>query len=557
MVREIKITQYRKLKNLELSFSPTVNAISGTNGTCKTSLLHLISNAFQAATKNCDWITDSKCLTAISAVNDSVNPKVESLTRGDRKYNDPAHGIQGILFTIDYFDRDPLGFRRHNSTLTTRYAVKPKYPPKAQEKLPYCPVIYLGLSRLVPFGEFRNDEAIVKIKKKLPLEYQNEISELYKKFTNYTITYGVAQQMGDIKTRTEFDCAEEGIDSNTISAGEDNLFIILTALVSLKYYYDSIQSRRTVESVLLIDEMDATLHPAYQIKLLNLLRDYAERYKIQVIFTTHSLSLLENMMEKKDRVLYLYDNETSVFLMPEPDIYKIKMHLQSLTAEDIYANRVIPIFSEDDEARFLIELLVSYFQETHTDEFCRVPRFFHYVLTNISAENLTGIFTDSKLLRMTMRSICILDGDHDTDVRNCIVALPSHDHESPEKLLIHYAKKLYDKDDGFWVDSTIIGRGYGKLYYREHVAEKVQEFERKLQAVQMSGGSTKGMPREFYKKLFNDNREFFGLLFKHWLHNDENKSIIEKFYADFRIVFKKVAVYNEINPNEWKETTEA
>lgn len=227
-----------------------------------------------------------------------------------------------------------------------------------------------------------------------------------------------------------------------------------------------------------------------------------------------------------------------------------------LTAQDIYANRVIPIFSEDDEARFLINMLISYFQETHTDEFCCASRFFHHVHTNISAENLTGIFTDSKLLRTTMHSICILDGDHNTDIKNCIVALPSHNHESPEKLLIHYAKKLYDEDNGFWVDPTIIGRGYGKRYYREHVAEKVEEFERKLQTIQLEGGSTKGKTREFYKELFNDNREFFGFLFKHWLHNDENKSIIEKFYIDFRTVFKKVAVYNEINPNEWKEATE-
>jgi predicted ATP-dependent endonuclease of OLD family len=71
--------------------------------------------------------------------------------------------------------------------------------------------------------------------------------------------------MGDIKVRTDFDSNIVGIDSNTISAGEDNLYMLLTALVSLKYYYQSIESNNDVESILLIDELDATLHPSYQI----------------------------------------------------------------------------------------------------------------------------------------------------------------------------------------------------------------------------------------------------------------------------------------------------
>ena len=143
------------------------------------------------------------------------------------------------------------------------------------------------------------------------------------------------------------------------------------------------------------------------------------------------MSLLEEMLAKKDNVLYLIDNVTSVFQMEEPDIYKIKMHLQSLTQEDIYEDKVIPLFTEDDEARCLLELLFDYYQKTYP-EFRNVSGLFHKVLTNISAENLTGIFTDSKLLHTTMRSICVLDGDHKSDLTNFIVALPGK--AAPEAL---------------------------------------------------------------------------------------------------------------------------
>ena len=548
MIKEIKIIQYRKLKNLSLSFSPKLNAISGTNGTCKTSLLHLIGNSLQAPTTKCDWLKDCKCLPVIKAVNSVTNPKVESLTRGDQAYNDPAHGVKGPLFTVDYFDAASLDFRRHNSSQITRYAVKPKYTPGTKDTLPYCPVIYLGLSRLVPFGEFQNDDALSNIKKKLPQVYLDEIARLYKGFTNYEISYNATKQMGDIKVRSEFSSNIEGIDSNTISAGEDNLSIILTALSSLKYYYESIESNRLVESVLLIDELDATLHPAFQIKLLNLFREMAEAYKIQVVFTTHSLSLIEEMLSKKDNVLYLLDNVTSVAIMEEPDIYKIKMHLQSLTHENIYADKVIPLFTEDDEARTILDILFSHYNN-ESEDFRNACRFFHQVHTNIGAENLVGIFTDSKLLRTTMRSICILDGDHNSDISNCIIALPGK--KAPEQLLLDYAEQLYVEDDPFWIQRTIVDKGYGKMYYISQIQTPVREFREEMDRKREGEESTKGKTREFNKKLFCNQKTFFELLFKHWLHNPVNKPEVDRFFNELHTLFLKVAHYHEINPKEW------
>lgn len=552
MIKSIQITQYRKLKDLTLSFSPNLNSISGTNGTCKTSLLHLFSNAFQAVTKTCDWVNDPKCLPVISAVNALTNPKVESLTRGDKQYNDPAHGVSGILFTVDYYDREPLGFRRHNSSITTRYAVKPKYQRGSGDALPYCPVIYLGLSRLVPFGEFQNDEALSGVKKSLPDKYLKEIADLYLSFTHYNVTYSSTQQMGDFKTRAEFLSDTEGIDSNTISAGEDNLYIILTALVSLKYYYESIRSSRTVESVLLVDELDATLHPAFQMKLLKLMREFSANYKIQVIFTTHSMSTLEDMLENKDNVIYLIDNFTSVIQMQEPDIQKIKMHLSTLTHEDIYKDKVIPIFTEDAEARFLLNLLLSFFENKKASEFLGVKRFFHLVEVNLGADSLRGIFSDDKLLRMTMRSICVLDGDKTSKTSNCIVALPGKNGSpsekmSPEKLLFDYAQKLYDEDSSFWTDRTILDRGYGKQFYLEKIKTPIEKYKQDVEA-----GLTTKKEREFNKDLFNSHLGFFEFLFKHWMNNPVNNPEVERFYSELKTLFKKVAPYQEINPSEWK-----
>ena len=143
MIKTININQYRKLKDMKFELTPYLNAISGTNGTCKTSLLHMISNSCKAVTKTSSWVKDKNCLQIINSVNDVTNPKVESLTRGDKQYNDPAHGVSGVLFNVEYFDHTPLDFRRHNSSTNTRYAIKPMYQRGSGDSLPSCPVIYL------------------------------------------------------------------------------------------------------------------------------------------------------------------------------------------------------------------------------------------------------------------------------------------------------------------------------------------------------------------------------------------------------------------------------
>lgn len=551
MIRKTSIIQYRKMKDMDLDFVKGINIISGTNGTCKTSILHIISNSFQAVTKACNWVNDSNCLETIRKVNSITNPKIESLTKGDKQHNDPANGHKGILFSVEYFNREPLSFRKHNSKIDNRYAVKPYYKRGTKDSLPYCPVIYLGLARLFPFGEYQNDASVEGVNKSLPVVYQQEIACLYNEFTHITITSSVPQKMGDIKIRSDFSSNIAGIDSNTISAGEDNLYIILTALVSLKYYYQSIQSNNDIESILLIDEMDATLHPSYQFKLLELFRKYSLDYKIQVIFTTHSISLLESALKKKDNVVYLIDNITKVHKMDSPDIYKIRMFLQDITRDDIYTSNVIPVFTEDDEARIFLNILLDYF-ETKYESFARVRRFFHIVDANIGATNLVNIFSDTYLLKSTMQCICILDGDQrgKKDFDKYIITLPGG--ESPEKLIMDYSIQLLDDDDPFWTHETILNLNYGKANYLSSRKPDIDAISRRLRELTEAGESTHGVEREMRKKVFKKHQRFFEMLFKHWVNNSEHQDQVDKFYNELHIMFRKVSEFHGINPKEWE-----
>lgn len=548
MIKNIHIERYRKLKEIDFEFNKGINVISGTNGTCKTSLLHIISNSFQAVNKSCPWINDKNCIDCIRTINNSFNPKIETLTKGDKQYNDPAPNHRGVLYTTQMFDSKEMSFRRHESNKNSRYAVKPYYKKGTNEALPYLPIIYLGLTRLFPYGEYQNDDLIVKLNKSLPEPFQRVVADLYKNFTGIGISNSCQQNMGGVKKRAEFITDHEGVDSNTISAGEDNLFIIITALVSLRYYYESIESSNDVESILLIDEVDATLHPAFQLKLLNLFREYSENYKIQIFFTSHSLSLIEKALDDHLNVIYLLDNITTVYRICDVDIFKIKTHLYQQTGESFCLSHKIPIFMEDDEARLFWEIIKDYLCENDKEGFARVSNHFHLVQASLGAENLKGIFDDSQLLRSTIRSICILDGDKEGNMSNNTICLPGK--KSPERLIIEYAAKLFQSDAPFWVDRVVLDCGFSKPWYRDNFLCDVSKLE-DLIAERKEAGNSKGVAREQYKGLFHKYKKFFIFLMKHWVKNPCNKIEIDKFHGHVYSLFKKVSILHDINPSDW------
>ena len=226
-MKRIEFIQYRKLKNIKIDFDDNINIIAGTNGTCKSSILHLISNSHQKVSNS----SSNHVLPTIQKINKIFNPKIEALARGDKKYNDPAPGVAGTLYTA-VFENFSLDFRRHNSKTKNnhdRFAIKPKYTRGSSDRLPEIPIIYLGTFRLYSYGEWDGESKFKNIISKLPEKYLDELSELYKKFTGYEIHFdGKLNNFGGIRSKTEFSTNTEGIDSNTISAGEDTLLTILT-----------------------------------------------------------------------------------------------------------------------------------------------------------------------------------------------------------------------------------------------------------------------------------------------------------------------------------------
>lgn len=535
------------MENIDFEFSKDINIISGTNGTCKTSLLYIISNSFKEIQKSNENIKDINIPTIISQINKLTNPKIESLTRGDDEYNDPAPNIKGTLFNVEYYNGYKLDYRRHNHKIATRFAIKPPYKKGDSQKLPSIPIIYLGLFRLYSFGEFNNDDGIKKLKKKLPDEYIKILIELYKEFTNMQVNYECQTSMNEIKSRAEFKTNIQGIDSNTISAGEDNLYIILTALVSLRYYYENLkETKKEIESILLVDELDATLHPEFQIKLLELFRIYSKEYKIQITFTTHSITLLEYAIKKKINIFYLLDNIENVVLEKNINRYKLEMFLKNITKKELENSRKISIFTEDSEARFFLEKLMKYFSKY--EEFNKVKDIFYIPEINISCTELVKLFSD-KVIESMESSICILDGDCSVNEslknkikrENHLMCFPG---DLPlEELLFKYSEELFeDRSTKFWGNQILKDEGITKRNYQTTIQREIRNRDIENEAKKI---------RNQNKEIFKNYYKFFDLLLDEWINDIKNEEFIHKFYKELNLIFKKLASFYKINANDW------
>ncbi|WP_128103653.1 AAA family ATPase [Paenibacillus sp. DCT19] len=585
MSRKLDIKSYRKLIDISLELSPNLNLVSGTNGTCKSSILYLLSNSYKQRNASNTSGNLKNCINTINSINSIMNPKIETLSRGDKQFNDPTNGKKGSILEVTYFDNSKLEFRKHNSPKNSRYSIKPNYARGKNESLPEMPVIYLGLSRLLSYGEYQElhlekiseklsksleldnqtltkiknilkrelkDSYISQIKSSLPLEYINTINQIYSSFTNIDVTHESYSNIG-MKKRAEFKTSIDGIDSNTISAGEDNLYIIITALVSLKYYYDELQKEVGVDenhhisSLLLIDEIDATLHPSYQLKLYNLLKTYSEDYSIQIVFTTHSFSLIEHGINKKANVLYLLNEQNKVSVCEEIDMFTIRMYLEQVTSSELRESNKIPIFTEDAEARKLLNDIFMVLGDWDP-QILKVREVFHFVDSNVGSSNLQSIFRDEILTNNIIKAICVLDGDAKNQLESNIITLPGK--TNPEQLIFDYLNILIESEDyaEFWSNK--------KPHVRDGYSyDKAKEIRAEIEAISVyleKLPSKKGKRREKNKELYRKYDSFFSVVFIEWLKDKRNQTEVQFFYNNLFSMFKKTRVAYSIPASVWK-----
>ena len=458
-----------------------------------------------------------------------LNPKIESLLRGS-KYADPAEDVKGSLFSVKYLGGQRLSFRRHNSKNIDRNSVKPQYTRGQSRRLPSTPVLYLGLSRLVPYGEFEG-KVTGDLGKALRPERVESLRENYKRLVGLDIDPELIsiESTNGIKSRGSFLTNNQGIDSNTISAGQDNIFILLHSLELLRTYAELTENS---PSLLLVDEIESTLHPTLQMRLYELLLDYSKKFSIQIVMTTHSIDLLEYALRAKENVIYLRKGPKGVEVLPDPTALAIRMSLRTERMDELLPDRKIFIFTEDEEARLLVEKMFGKL-EAFDPGFSRVRSRLHLLDVNIGGDQIKSLLKESSL-RSAVPVMAILDGDKGDaaatpNYSEGLVYLPGR--AAPEQFLYSYAVELFNSDSDFWRLSPCLDFGYDAEFFKTRIQ---QDWEERQEA-------SNSKERENLKKHFNEFQEFYLAVWEYWLNSPENASKVEQFQGALFTMFKKKA----------------
>lgn len=348
------------------------------------------------------------------------------------------------------------------------------------------PVIYLSLKRLIPIAEAgslnEEDANLTAIEKKWFSENYNNI--LISRDNISEISYLTGTQ------KSILGVASHNYDWHSNSAGQDNLSRILLAVLSFKRLKEKYPSDYQ-GGILAIDEIDAALYPASQVKLLKKLSQFVSNFNIQVLATTHSLYLLEeadkikkqSYRSKDIKTIFLKKENNAIKIIENKSIDDIKNNLNLALGETLVDNKII-VFTEDKEAEdFLKAILKQKYSKKLT-----------YIPTPLGCGNLIDLATRKLKPFNYPYSIVVLDGDTQSKLNKNraytknFICLPG-ENKSPEQLLAYFINELSDTElfwtkhrtgyskqkcfENYTLDEINKDRSKAKDWYNEQIDNKV------------------------------------------------------------------------------------
>ena len=514
MIEKVEIHEFRKFKNCTIQLGDNVTAIAGHNATGKSTILALLGHCAELKPKVAKPLGGGSFRTEFSQI----------------IHVDPLKDIRSnklMTFYTKSLDKTKEEVFYYRSTVQegNRYRIFPVRG-KLSSKIEW-PVIYLGLSRVYPFGEstklsLRNDERIKD------LNFEDMIDK-YLYILNQTdkIT-GIEAVNTDITGKSKL--SSFGIDTESYnyfsnSAGQSTLGQIMLAIESFKLLQLQLKEKWN-GGLLLIDELDATLHPSAQAKLLDYLINVSKDIGLQICFTTHSLYLLENISryisKHKDgsvAINYLFPEDDHIEVGYNPDYDTMKYDLMMLLPPEKEPER-IKVYVEDDEAKYFAESLLGKYLNR-----------IEVISTQLGSDNLLKLFKVDDHFR---NSIICLDGDAVDKIdgfkpeernyaKKSIIFLPDKKN-SPERVLYNF---LFNENTDI---GSILNPGVG--LNRRNINERFRQNEEAV-------FNKRENAKNWFNLLLDQQPTFMSGLMD--LYMDKKKSEYNDFKKSFIKAFNYIA----------------
>ncbi|PTS76051.1 hypothetical protein DBR07_13405, partial [Aeromonas sp. HMWF036] len=230
----------------------------------------------------------------------------------------------------------------------------------------------------------------------------------------------------------------------------DNVGRILLSIISFQRLKDKYPDDYK-GGILAIDEIDATLYPASQVKMLDSLISLCSNISVQIIATTHSLHLLEKIgdlkkirgRDKQFNTIFLKKTDGEIVVKENPS-YDNMVHNLNVTIGKVAEVKKLIVYTEDNECiHFTKAILKRKFKHLSFPEI------------TLGCKNLIQLGQKKIDSFSYPNSVVILDGDARADLNKYrlknYICLPGD--VSPESLLAKFLISLPDKSP-FWEEKT-------------------------------------------------------------------------------------------------------
>lgn len=458
-IKEIKIKDFRLIKEMTFKPSQYINVISGKNGTGKSTILGMIAQGFSFNNQVVDFVSE-KCrslnkekIKLLNKHNSEENKKLikeynSILTHFGKTFESASNehfklsekdirNTEHINITLDNNRYFKVESTNHTDRTLPRFVTR-RDDKKSSNYV--HPVIYLGLDRLTPLVKTKNEIFNLNLSKDDKLAIHNLYESILLKKYPKTLTATITNEK---KQTAAYIDPERTIEM--ISSGEDIVGQLLLALYSFKKLKDNYPNTYQ-GGILLVDEIDATLYPAAQNKLLDIFLEKARAWKIQIFVTSHSLTLLEHLEDEKlnkprlnhdIKIFTTNESENSDITLTELEyLYKFKNQLL-VQADKSKIPDKIKVYFEDSEAQFIFKNLISSLKDSNNELISK--RLQQMKKVALGCSNYIQLHKN-KIPEFSTESIICLDGDSQKKInrnkhKNFII-LPTHNKNSnPEEFI--------------------------------------------------------------------------------------------------------------------------
>lgn len=542
IIKSVDVEEFRAFKQISFSLGQRITAIAGRNATQKTTVLGMIGQPFSISLKN-NAMYGCKTI-------DGYNFK--SQFREKFKIS-PLHDKIGThRWTINL---------HQNVNVSNSYSVVsiPRKQKGKQESLRFwnaksrskgtgyiqMPVYFLSLSRLFPIGEAGKTK---KIEIKLSPEEENYCINQYKTILsiqdNSTSSVGL-EKGGVAKTFTGVTSQTHDIFTN--SAGECNITKIILAILSFRRLKEKF-GKDYKGGILLIDEIESTLYPFSQKKIIEFLYRASAECKVQIIFTTHSPIVLKEInklqrreIQKKGKdlpkdayecsIVYLepsYDDSGNRTIQATNIIYSHELNskLCDINLSLIPSNNKINIYCEDDRAKSFVRHLLNVKLNQNVDSMMS------FIDVNLGWSNYIQLV--GKKVPEFLNNLIILDGD----------VLEKEDYTETKRSVVESSKNIIflplviEKDLFTLLKKHSVFNNFQKSY----VKSEIYTYDMCFRDWPMSPDVYKTVDfKNWFETLLNDVKKDTDLIFDFWMKINQEKcdDFMKSFIQSFNILANK------------------